>query len=349
MVDVTHEEIEEMLGAYALDAVSPEERDEIERHLRECPRCQQEVTAHLQVAGVLGSLGGSAPAGLWDRIAGELAIGSGGPVEIGDVPRMPRVSGAADLADPRDLSGASGSASASDEDEDEGAAPSDGDEDFAPSDADQDTAPGAAGDPPADKTTMAPLIALDGGRARRDDRSKARQRTAKSSGDSGPRPALNATTLAMTSVAAALLIVVGVLGFTIVGLNHRVQHLQSAIVTGGVSGQVQAALTDPGHQTVDLASAVSGQPWNAEVVLDHGMAFLVPGKMPSISANDTFQAWAVVGGKYVSLGVIGNHPTDEQLQLQPGMSKVLVNTEPQGGTAQPTNPAVLTAPLPSTV
>jgi anti-sigma factor RsiW len=67
-----HDEIEELLGAYALDAVDPDERDEIERHLATCPRCRAEVAEHREVAAVLGYAGSDAPPGLWDRIAAGL-------------------------------------------------------------------------------------------------------------------------------------------------------------------------------------------------------------------------------------------------------------------------------------
>jgi hypothetical protein len=64
----THEEIQELLGAYALDAVEPEDAAEIERHLAVCPRCRAEVADHREVAGFLGYAGADAPPGLWDRI-----------------------------------------------------------------------------------------------------------------------------------------------------------------------------------------------------------------------------------------------------------------------------------------
>ena len=67
-----HETISELLGAYALHAVDPAERTEIERHLEECPRCRAEVAEHQWVATQLGNSGGDAPDGLWDRIAGTL-------------------------------------------------------------------------------------------------------------------------------------------------------------------------------------------------------------------------------------------------------------------------------------
>jgi anti-sigma factor RsiW len=65
-------EIEELIGAYALDAVDPDEREQIEAHLATCPRCRDELAGHLEVAALLGNTGAPAPEGLWDRIASSL-------------------------------------------------------------------------------------------------------------------------------------------------------------------------------------------------------------------------------------------------------------------------------------
>lgn len=71
-VGFTHSEIEELLGAYALDAVDGDERRAVEDHLRDCPRCRAEVADHRETAAMLGNAGGDAPGGVWDRIAGAL-------------------------------------------------------------------------------------------------------------------------------------------------------------------------------------------------------------------------------------------------------------------------------------
>ena len=68
----THEEIAELLGAYALHAVDPDEAALVEAHLIDCPRCRAEVAEHREVAALLGNSGGAAPEGLWDRIVSEL-------------------------------------------------------------------------------------------------------------------------------------------------------------------------------------------------------------------------------------------------------------------------------------
>jgi hypothetical protein len=65
----THHELEELLGAFSLDAVDPDEREAVEAHLAECPRCRAEVADLREVAGLLANSDAVAPEGLWDRIA----------------------------------------------------------------------------------------------------------------------------------------------------------------------------------------------------------------------------------------------------------------------------------------
>jgi hypothetical protein len=69
---LSHTEIEELLGAYALDAVEPETAAVIGAHLEGCVRCAAEVDQHHEVAGLLANSGGVPPADLWDGIAGRL-------------------------------------------------------------------------------------------------------------------------------------------------------------------------------------------------------------------------------------------------------------------------------------
>lgn len=65
----THHDIQELLGAFALDAVDGDERDVIEAHLAGCPRCRAEVEGHRETAALLAHSGERAPEGVWDRIA----------------------------------------------------------------------------------------------------------------------------------------------------------------------------------------------------------------------------------------------------------------------------------------
>jgi anti-sigma factor RsiW len=67
------DEYSDLLGAYALDAVDEDERDRLELHLLECPRCRSEVSEHREVAAYLANSGAQAPDDVWDRIVAELA------------------------------------------------------------------------------------------------------------------------------------------------------------------------------------------------------------------------------------------------------------------------------------
>jgi len=65
-------DLDELLGAYALDAVSEEEARAVEEYLLVNPRARAEVAEHRETATMLAWTGAAAPEGLWDRIAASL-------------------------------------------------------------------------------------------------------------------------------------------------------------------------------------------------------------------------------------------------------------------------------------
>jgi len=65
-------ELDELLGAYALDAVDADEKRRVEDYLEVNPRASAEVQAHREVATMLAFTGMDAPDDLWGRIAGEI-------------------------------------------------------------------------------------------------------------------------------------------------------------------------------------------------------------------------------------------------------------------------------------
>jgi anti-sigma-K factor RskA len=104
--ELSHEELEELLGAYALDAVSGDERRQIERYLERSPRARAEVAELRETAALLAHAGGDAPEGLWDRIEQSLGAeaprlrppSSPGATPLGRAGRRGRVSAAAAVA-----------------------------------------------------------------------------------------------------------------------------------------------------------------------------------------------------------------------------------------------------------
>lgn len=64
---MTGHPFDDLLAVYSLDAVEPHEREAIEDHLRDCPRCSAEVAGFREVASLLAP-GQPAPLDVWDRI-----------------------------------------------------------------------------------------------------------------------------------------------------------------------------------------------------------------------------------------------------------------------------------------
>jgi anti-sigma factor RsiW len=79
----SHEELADLLGAYALDALDDTdgEHEAVRLHLLECARCRAEVAEHREVAALLAHAGEPAPAAVWDRIAASIE---------GEAPPAPR-------------------------------------------------------------------------------------------------------------------------------------------------------------------------------------------------------------------------------------------------------------------
>jgi hypothetical protein len=76
--EAEHQELQDLLGAYALDAVDKETAERIERHLDGCVKCAVEVSQHHEVAGLLANSGGPSPASIWEGIESRLG-GTGAP------------------------------------------------------------------------------------------------------------------------------------------------------------------------------------------------------------------------------------------------------------------------------
>lgn len=247
-MELTHAEIQDLLGVYALDAVDHEESDLIEVHLRDCPRCRAEVAAHRETAAVLAHSGSSAPPGVWERIAGSLEEA-----------------------------------------------------------------------PP--KLDMAKVVAL-----------KPRRRSV-------PIP----IAAAVAVVAAA---VIAVLGVQVDRLDNRTDTLESALGNTGLDQAVQVALFDEGARRVDLRSS-DGVTLAHAVVRESGEAYFVPQALPALTADQTYQLWAVVDDRAVSVGVLGARPGVSAFKIAgSGVTVLAVTTEEAGGVVASTKTPVMQGALP---
>jgi anti-sigma-K factor RskA len=72
-MSIDHEGLRDLVAVYALDALDDDEAARVEDHLRDCPRCREELRGHQETAALLAHEGSDAPEGLWDRIAAGVA------------------------------------------------------------------------------------------------------------------------------------------------------------------------------------------------------------------------------------------------------------------------------------
>jgi anti-sigma-K factor RskA len=262
---MTHDEVSELLGAFALDAVDSDEYELIEAHLTECPRCRAEVDAHREVAAALGNSVEPLPEGLWSSIASRLP-----PRQDEEPPPMP-------------LLGRDGFS--------EGVGPSP-----------KFRAPGAA-------------------------RSQRWSRTPRS-----PRTRL----AAVASIAVAAAAVSIVLGVNLVHDDHQISQLQG-LVGRSAHTAVVVALHTHGHKLVNVESP-SHHRLVEFVVVPDGRGYLVNSSLPALSSGQTYQLWGVSGRQTISLGLLGQSPS--QVTFTSAGSRtpktLAITVEPAGGSVTPT-------------
>jgi anti-sigma factor RsiW len=259
-----HEEIEELLGAYALDAVDPDEAEAVDRHLVDCPRCRAEVAAHREVAATLAYTGESAPDGVWDRIAGAI----------------------------------------------DGPTP----------------APGLL--LPGAEPAPAPVLPMAGSRA------AARR--------GWPRSAATG----LVGVAAVALVVIGLLSAQLVRQDDRMDRLAAAVNERGLGAAALSAALAPDARKVALRSD-DGRVAVSAVVRPDGEGYVVEDNLPALGAEQTYQLWAMVDGRTVSVGVLGSDPVVTAFRAPADVKALALTTEAAGGAPAPTKPPLVQGFVPT--
>ncbi|MDE3007642.1 MAG: anti-sigma factor [Acidobacteriota bacterium] len=147
------------------------------------------------------------------------------------------------------------------------------------------------------------------------------------------RRARGAVASAAFGAAAAII----ALSVSLANANSHVAHLQGQISNGGQIA-VASALETPGHVVVNLASATH-RPLAQFVMLPSGQGYLVTSSLPKLSGDKTYQLWGIVKGQPVSLGVMGQRPSQVAFTMagQVKPSELAVTVEPSGGSTAPSS------------
>jgi len=149
--------------------------------------------------------------------------------------------------------------------------------------------------------------------------------------------------VAAVGVAAAAVATICVLAVSLAGTDQQLsqarQDLRSPVAA------FRHALAVPGHRTAMLRTSTGTDV--AEIVVDPGgRGYLLASRMPVLAQGRTFQLWAVVHGRPISIGLFGNHPAAIAFDLGSASATTLaVTVEPAGGTQTPTSPLLASGTL----
>ncbi len=75
-----------------------------------------------------------------------------------------------------------------------------------------------------------------------------------------------------------------------------------------------------------------------------GQGYLVSSQLPPLGGGRTYQLWAIVGTRPISLGLLGGAPRQAAFTMAGSTrpSHLSITAEPSGGSVSPTGPIIAT-------
>lgn len=152
------------------------------------------------------------------------------------------------------------------------------------------------------------------------------------------RPARSVPAWTM-SVAAAIVFLVAAIAVT---QTRRADDLSTQLAQGSLSAAADRALADPAARRLTLATA-EGRQYADVAILPDGQGYLVPLDMPALSADQSYQLWALRGPEKTSLAVAGARPGPVAFRTTADIDGLALTQEVAGGAPQPTKTPVAVA------
>lgn len=150
----------------------------------------------------------------------------------------------------------------------------------------------------------------------------------------------------VAAVAAAAAVVIAFLGVQVAHQDDRIDRLASATERRTLQAAMNAALFDSQARRVDLRGA-DGRVFANAVVQPDGTGYLLPEGLPRLPADRTYQLWAKVDARLVSVGVLGPAPDVAAFAVDPGVTMLAVTDEQAGGVVASERPPVMSGVLPA--
>ena len=99
----------------------------------------------------------------------------------------------------------------------------------------------------------------------------------------------------------------------------------------GLEAFALASAELPGSLTVDLVDPAAGTAVADVVVTTDGEGFIDGSALPTLAENRTYQLWAIVGDRVISVGLMGNRPDITAFRVEGQLAGLAVSEEVLGG------------------
>ena len=148
---------------------------------------------------------------------------------------------------------------------------------------------------------------------------------------------------AVGSMLGAAAAAAAILGFGLIRTNDEVSRPQAAPASQPTG--VISALETPGHKVINLGNGNART--LAQFVLVEGRGYLVSSTLPALRSSETYQLWGVVEGQPISLGLLGQSPSDSVFTLAGSAvpSQLRITVEPSSGSVVPSGALVAAGPV----
>lgn len=120
---------------------------------------------------------------------------------------------------------------------------------------------------------------------------------------------------------AAVLVAVSLTAGLLATRSEPVGLEALALASADLPGSINAELVDP-----TAGTAVAGV-----VVTTEGEGFIDGSALPTLAENRTYQLWAIVGDRVISVGIMGNRPETSAFRVEGQLAGLAISEEILGG------------------
>jgi anti-sigma factor RsiW len=99
----------------------------------------------------------------------------------------------------------------------------------------------------------------------------------------------------------------------------------------GLEALAVASVELPGSLSVSLVDPAGGSAGVDAVVTTDGQGFIDGSSLPTLPENRTYQLWAIVGERVISVGIMGNRPEVSAFRVEGQLAGLAISEEVLGG------------------